>query len=351
MEKYILWLMLLDCTNLQKIKLLKIFSDEKEIFENFEEIIKAYLNRYKTISEVDKFNLLEKATVLNERLKELGISFMSIKDRRYPISLKKIAEPPYLLFYRGNIDLLSKRTVGIVGSRKNSIYGERATRLIAKELVKNNIAVVSGGALGVDSIAHDETLKNGGNTIAVLGCGIDIAYPYRNKNLFKAIEKDGLVISEFLPGTKPYAYNFPRRNRIISGLSEIIVVTEATEKSGSLITVTCALEQGKDVIVVPQPIFSKSGYGANLLIRDGANIYSSMEDLYMLLKIDLKNNDSKVKYIKNEVLDIINDEPMHIDDIFTKSQVDRNTLYGLLFELQTKNEIISLPGNYYVRVT
>lgn len=352
MEKYILWLMLVECTNLQKIKLLSIFSDEKEIFDNFEEIIKVYLKKYKTINEENKYKILEKALKLEENLKLNGIGFISIKDSKYPSSLRKISEPPYVIFYKGNIDLLNKRRVAIVGSRKNSIYGERATRVIAKELAKNDICIVSGGALGIDTVAHDETLKNNGDTIAVLGCGIDIVYPYRNKNLFKTIEEKGLMISEFLPGTKPYSYNFPRRNRIISGLSEIIVVTEATKKSGSLITVNCALDQGKEVIVVPQSIFSESGYGANLLIKDGANLYTSMEDLYLLLGIDSSNVDnSENKPYKNKILQIITDEPMHIDDIFTKSQVDRNTLYGLLFELQTKSQIISLPGNYYARVT
>ncbi len=352
MEKYILWLMMLECTNMQKIKLISIFSNEKEIFDNFEEIIKSYLKSYENFVNYNKEKELEKVTLIQKKLISENISFITINNSKYPEELKNIQEPPYVLFYVGNIDLLNKRKVGIVGSRKNSIYGERATRIITKELVKNDICIVSGGALGIDAIAHDECLKNYGDTIAILGCGLDICYPYKNKTLFNRIRETGLIISEFLPGTKPYAYNFPRRNRIISGLSEAIIVTEATKKSGSLITVTCALEQGKEVLVVPQSIFSSGGYGANLLIRDGAYIYTSIEDVYFLLHIDKSNvKEEKRNVIYGDILKMLESEPMHIDDIFTKSQVDRNTLYGLLFELQIKNEILSLPGNYYVRVT
>lgn len=352
MEKYILWLMMLECTNIQKMKLISIFSDEKEIFDNFDEIIKSYLKSYKKFVNYNKEKELEEATLIKEKLINENIGFITINSSEYPEDLKNIQEPPYVLFYIGNIKLLNKRKVGIVGSRKNSVYGERATRVIAKELAKNDICIVSGGALGIDAIAHDECLKNQGDTIAVLGCGLDICYPYKNKTLFNRIKENGLIISEFLPGTKPYSYNFPRRNRIISGLSEAIIVTEATKKSGSLITVTCALEQGKEVMVVPQSIFSKGGYGANLLIRDGAYIYTSIDDIYLLLHIDKSNvKEEKSDIIHNDILKFIENEPIHIDDIFTKSQVDRNTLYGLLFELQIKNEILSLPGNYYVRAT
>ena len=352
MEKYILWLIMLECTNFQKIKLLNIFSNEKEIFDNFEEIIKLYLSNYRKFANYDKTKEMNKILSNMEILKKEEVNFITISDPMYPESLKKIEEPPYVLFYKGNLELLNKRSVSIVGARDSSLYGEKATRIIAKELVKNDICVVSGGARGIDTIAHDETLKNDGETIAILGCGIDICYPKANKRLFNEISRKGLLISEFFPGTKPYAYNFPRRNRIISGLSEAIIVTEATEKSGSLITVSCALAQGKDVLVVPQSIFSKTGTGANLLIRDGAFIYTSIEDIYLLLNIEK----SKVEYksdeiVNNDILKIIKNEPIHFDDIFIKSQVDRNTLYGLLFELQIKNEILSLPGNYYVRIT
>lgn len=354
MEKYILWLIMLECTNLQKIKLMRNFSNEKEIYDKFDYIIKTYLKGYENFVNYNREEELKKAILIKEDLKYKNINFITINDPSYPESLRNIKEPPYVLFYVGDIALLNKRKVGIVGARKNSSYGENSTREIVKELVRNDICVVSGGAKGIDSIVHDTCLRFGGNTIAVLGCGIDVCYPVENRNLFNRIRKDNLIISEFLPGTKPYAYNFPRRNRIISGLSELVVVTEAAEKSGSLITVTYALEQGKEVIVVPQSIFSKTGYGANILIRDGAHIYTSIDDLYLLLEIEkIKNIDKKEEkcdLIDNEILKFINDKPTHIDEIFIKSQVDRKTLYGLLFELQIKNEIVSLPGEYYARV-
>ena len=349
MEKYILWLMLMECTNLQKIKLIKKYKDEKMIFLHFDEIKSEIPFSNKKFTNYDKYKELNKTEKLIENLKLLNIRFISFNDSNYPESLKNIKEPPYIIFYKGNINLLNEEIVAIVGARKNTSYGEMSTRLIAKDLSKNKVCIVSGGALGVDKIAHDECLKNDGKTIAVLGCGLDICYPLSNKELLKRIEENGLIISEFLPGTKPNAYNFPRRNRIISGLAKGIIITEANKKSGSLITASCALDQGKDILVVPHDIFSDRGLGCNLLIKDGAYIYTCLDDIYTIFKIEKKIE--KTIANSSNILSMIKNEPVHIDDIFVKSQVDRNTLYGLLFELQIKNEILSLPGNYYVRIT
>ncbi|WP_024614708.1 DNA-processing protein DprA [Clostridium sp. Ade.TY] len=350
MEKYILWLMIMECTNLQKIKLIKKYKDEKKIFFNFDEIKSEIPFSNKKFTNYDKNETLNKACNLLEKLKLLNISFISFNDDRYPESLKNIQEPPYVIFYKGDISLLiNYDIVAIVGSRKNTSYGEMSTRVITKDLASNDICIVSGGALGIDKIAHDECLKNNGKTIAVLGCGLDVCYPLSNKSLFNKIEQEGLIISEFLPGTKPNAYNFPRRNRIISGLAKGIIITEANKKSGSLITASCALDQGKDILVVPHTIFSNGGCGCNCLIRDGAYIYTCLDDIYTTFKIDKKAQKITGNY--GDILNMIKNEPVHIDDIFIKSQVDRNTLYGLLFELQIKNEILSLPGNYYVRIT
>ena len=351
MEKYILWLIMLECTNLQKIKLIRNYANEKEIYDNFDYIIKTYLKGYENFVNYNREEELEKAILIKEELKDKNINFITINDSIYPESLRNIKEPPYVLLDVGDIGVVNKRKVGIVGARKNSYYGKNSTKEIVKELVRNDICVVSGGARGIDSIVHDACLRFGGNTIAVLGCGIDICYPSENRNLFDRIRQNNLIISEFLPGTKPYAYNFPRRNRIISGLSEVVVVTEAAEKSGSLITVTYALEQGKEVMVVPQSIFSKTGYGANLLIKDGAYIYTSVNDLYLLLGIEnIAKKEEKCDLIDNEILKFINNEPTHIDEIFIKSKVDRKTLNGLLFELQKKDQIEQLSGEYYCRI-
>ena len=179
----------------------------------------------------------------------------------------------------GNIDIINKKSIGVVGARKCSNYGLTVTKLLTKELITNNITLISGGARGIDSIAHKTALENDGYNISVLGCGIDITYPAENKDLFSKIAENGVVISEFLLGTPPLKDNFPRRNRIISGLSESVIVIEASEKSGSLITARLALKQQKTVIAVPGSILYSGASGSNKLLRDGATICTGVEDL------------------------------------------------------------------------
>lgn len=347
MDYYVLWLISLEITNLQKLKLLKKYKNEKNIYENFQTILDNDLTLRK---KINLKNIDERINILKKNIKENKFGVITINSEEYPENLKMIHEPPYFLFFKGDISLLKKDSLAIVGGRKHTVYGERVTRFIAKEAAKSDICIVSGGAKGIDSIAHIEALNNNGKTIAVLGCGINVIYPKINKNLFQRIEEKGLIISEFLPFDSPLAYNFPRRNRIISGLCNKLIVTEANNKSGSLITVSHALDQGKDIGVVPSSIFSELGYGCNMLIKDGADVIISRESLLNFLEISELNIKNNNHIIQNDILNIIRDEPIHIDQIFEKSQVDRNTLYRLLFEMQIKNEVVSLPGNYYARI-
>ena len=257
-----------------------------------------------------------------------------------------------MIFYKGNLDLLSGNLIAVIGARKYSSYGAQVTKIIAKELSKNNFTVVSGLAAGIDSIAQRNAIDYSGNTIAVLGCGIDIIYPKSNKILYEDILKNnGFIISEFLPNTPPMAYNFPRRNRIISGISKKLIIIEATNKSGSLITVNYALELGMDVMAVPGPIFNGNSEGCNKLIRDGAKPFTEMVDLYDFLSIIKENDEKREKNTcKSIVLSVINNEPIHLDDIIQSVNVDRKVLFELLFEMQNRNEIICLPGNYYAKL-
>ncbi len=186
--------------------------------------------------------------------------------------------------------------ISIVGSRKYSNYGKDVTKIICSDLCANNINIISGMAKGIDTFAHESCLNNEGYTCAVLGSGLDIVYPKENIKIFNKIVEKGCVISEFLPGTPPYAYNFPQRNRIISALSDIIIVIEAGEKSGSLITANLALEQGKDVMAVPGSIFSDESKGTNKLIKDGAFPLTCTNDIFNLIGIEMKNQkDTTVK--------------------------------------------------------
>ena len=199
-----------------------------------------------------------------------GIGICSIENPEYPVLLKEIYDPPMLLYTIGRRELLKTQMFSIVGARRASAYGEKAALKIGQDIASSGFTVVSGMALGIDARAHQGALRAGGNTIAVLGCGVDICYPAENKKLWNQIQKEGLLISEYPPGTEPKAGLFPRRNRLISGLSKGVVIVEAGEKSGSLITAGEALEQGRDIYAVPGSIFSYVSRGTNQLIRDSA---------------------------------------------------------------------------------
>lgn len=196
---------------------------------------------------------------------------VNYNSKYYPEKLKNISSPPKELFCLGNLELMSKQSIAIIGSRNYSNYGKRAAKEFSYNLAKNNICIISGMAKGIDSFAHDAALNANGSTIAVLGNGVDIVYPKENIKLFnEIISNNGLIISEYPLGTKPQRQNFPARNRIISGLSDGVLVIEAKEKSGTNITVDFALEQGKDVFVIPGSIYSKTSDGTNFLIKEGA---------------------------------------------------------------------------------
>lgn len=205
------------------------------------------------------------------------ISVCTINDEEYPLMLKEIFRPPLVLFYRGELaaDFLG---IAIVGARKATPYGKSVAEKLAEDLAREGAVVVSGAAYGIDSAAHKGALE-AGRTIAVLGCGVDIAYPASNKNLLDKIADSGAVVSEYLPGTKPIASFFPARNRIISGLSRGTLVVEAAERSGSLITAEMALSEGRDVFSVPGSIFSELSRGTNKLIQNGAKLVQSADDI------------------------------------------------------------------------
>lgn len=347
---YRLWLMVLDMSNKSKLDLLEKYKSEEEIYKNYHIIINEnqYLN--KKLKDTLKEEVLEKTKKLEFWLKKNNVGFMSVTSKEYPKELKAIEDRPYGLFYKGNLECLNKKKVAFVGSRNCTNYGIEVTKMLTKELVSYNITIISGGAKGIDSVAHNGAINEDGSTIVVLGCGIDIVYPAQNVSLFRKVIEKGLIITEFLPKTPPVGYNFPRRNRIISGLSELVLVIEASKKSGSLITAGYALDQNKDVMAIPGSIFSKESEGCNQIIAEGAHPYSSFNDLCTLLGINKRKVETKVSPIKKKILNIIESEPKHIDYIVNKSLIDREALFNVLFEMQIRKEIISLPGNYYAKI-
>lgn len=215
-----------------------------------------------------------------EYMKDNKIDIINIHDENYPDKLKEIYDPPIVMYVKGNKEMLNEKAMAIVGCRLCTKYGETQAKKLAYNLSMNNINVISGLARGIDSHAHKGSLMSVGKTIAVVGCGLDRVYPEENRGLFnQIINQGGAIISEYVIGTKPLARNFPRRNRIISGLSDGVIVVEAREKSGTLITVDFALEQGKDVYAVPGNIDNPNAYGTNDLIKQGAKVITNIEDI------------------------------------------------------------------------
>lgn len=351
MNRHEIWFIALKISNLSKIKLIEKYNNEENIYNNIDNIINDRLLYKNFLARLSEKNSIEEEK-LEEYLFKNNIKYVTYSSNNYPKKLRNITNPPYVLFYKGDIELFDYNMAAVVGSRKNTTYGEQVTKLIASELYNLSYGVVSGVAAGIDSIAHKEILKKNGKTIGVLGCGIDVVYPKYNKPLYEEISEKGLLISEFLPSTKPLPYNFPQRNRIVSGLSNGVIVVEASDNSGSLITVDYAISQSRDVIVVPGSIFNQNSKGCNLLIYQGARPFLEKDDLCEFLNVikkDIKNNAKNS--IKKCLLDVIGREPIHIDKIMERLNIDRIALFELLFEMQNENEIICLPGNYYAKIS
>lgn len=340
---YKIFLKMLKCAEDKKRKMIDTFKNSKEVYNNIDIIVPRNFKK-PTTEEIES---------LIEYIENNNIKFTTIEDEEYPENLKNIKTAPYGIFYKGDISFLNESMkIAIIGARECSTYGKEVAKIISHEICKNNITTISGGAIGIDTIAHEAAVEEKSKTCVVLGCGIDIAYPKRNEKLFYKIIENGCIISEFLPKTPPFARNFPIRNRIISGLCDKLIVIEGGERSGTLITANYAVEQSKDVMAIPGSIFSEKSFGTNRLIQEGAEIYTCKEDLYKFCGIkynlvrDFNKNNLKVKAI----MDIVKAEPIHINEIMRLSNIDIKDIYAVLFELQLKDEIICLPGNYYAKI-
>lgn len=281
-NSYDVWFSVIDVSNNVKLRLLEKYNTKDIFYLHKSDFLELNINE-KTINKIlesHKFNLDKYFYYLEK----YNIKVVGVKEESYPTCLKNIDNKPSFLYVRGNLENLYGDNVAIVGSRDASSYGEYVSRKIAREIADKNINIVSGLAIGIDKYAHLGALdSNIGKTIAVLGTGVsdqDI-YPKQNQKVFERIlENGGTIVSEFKLGTKPEKYNFPLRNRIISGLSSKVIVVEAEENSGSLITVDYALEQGKDIYAVPGNITSTKSTGTNSLIEEGAYILTKSEDIF-----------------------------------------------------------------------
>jgi len=279
--KYWVWLSSIEGIGSRRIhNLLQHFGMPKNIWDASEgELAGAPDIGYKLASAVYSPENKKAVDRLLSKIDKEGIRVLTLESPDYPSNLKNIYDPPPVLYLKGSLLPDDTLALGVVGSRTATAYGLKTAQELALGLASRGITVVSGMARGIDTMAHTGALAGGGRTIAVLGSGIDVVYPPENKRLYEKIQKSGAVISEFIPGTKPLAGNFPARNRIISGLSLGVIVVEAAEKSGSLITADFALEQGREVFAVPGNISSGQSVGTNNLIKQGAKIVTRIEDI------------------------------------------------------------------------
>ena len=364
-----------------------------ERFDSVEEIYKAGIEDYKNIPGINRGDSLvlnskdlAHAEEIIKRTKEIGACILSYDDINYPDALRRIDSPPYVIYLKGEMMQWDRLLmIAVVGTRRCTDYGIKATSEICYELALRGITIVSGMARGIDTAAAVAALRAGNKTIAVLGCGLDIVYPPENKKLMEEIVKNGAVISEYPPGSKPLGMHFPERNRIISGLSRGVLVAEAPIKSGALITAGHAIEEGRDLFAVPGSIFSYNSKGTNLLIKQGAKVTESALDIIEEYPLDaellkppedadtqvpsgstdpdesikdiavnnvkkITLNDEKYKALgdkEKEIIALLIERNMNIDEIRSKTGFLMSEINAMLPMLEIYGLVRKLPGDNY----
>lgn len=290
------------------------------------------------------------------KLQKSGVKVITIFDDNYPADLREIHGAPMIIYYKGEInEEILKKCFGVVGTRKPTGYGRIVTEKLTKELVEAGLTIVSGLARGVDTIAHTITVDSGGKTLAVLGGGLSQIFPSENLRLAEKIADGfGAILTEFPPSYPHLAGNFPARNRIIAGLSKGVLVTEAAEDSGSLITARLAIEQGREVFAVPGPITSSMSEGTSVLLKDGAKLVSSVKDILEELGIKsapaIKTSDLNLTKEEKDILDLIKGEGRHVDEIARNLKKQISQVSGILLKLEIVGIAKNLGGGFYMSV-
>lgn len=332
--------------------LLSHFKEAENVWKAEDRVLQKILTP-KLFDQFTKFRKSFDTERYLSRISKSNIKVLTLLDKNYPKLLREIPDPPPVLYIRGELPN-SKRVIGVVGTRKMTSYGREVTEILVRDLVNMGFIVVSGLARGVDSHAHRVAIGNGGQTIAVLGGGVDRVYPGENEPLAKEIESGkGAVISEFPIGMDSVPGNFPARNRIISGLSLGVLVTEAGEDSGSLITAGLAAEQGREVFAVPGPIYSKLTAGPAKLIKEGAKLVTKVEDIFEELNLDAKIENTGIREVtadsaeEQNILDLMENGPVHVDEIARKAGLPASKVGSLLSMMEIKGKIKSLGSGSY----
>ena len=281
-----------------------------------------------------------------------GARLVTLLDKEYPSLLKEISDPPPFLYLKGKLPN-SATSIAVVGSRRASDYGISVTTRLSRELAEQGVTIVSGLALGVDAAAHRGALQLSGATVGVLGCGIDLIYPPENRGLYREMEEKGAIVSEFAPGTPPDAPNFPRRNRIISGMSRGVLVVEAAERSGSLITARFALEQGREVFAVPGNINFRASRGTNSLIKEGAKLVETVADIMGELPPGgnlpqwARKQNFNLSPDEEKLTALLAEKPLQIDELTVRSGLTVPAVSAMLLRLELQGAVMQIPGKIF----
>ncbi|MCX5868205.1 MAG: DNA-processing protein DprA [Proteobacteria bacterium] len=348
-------------------KLFNHFGEVEKVFSaSFAELKAVPEIHSEVIRSIREFNGWKNLEIEIEKMRENGVNIIPWQDPAFPRNLREIHDPPPLLYVHGEIRKEDRLALAVIGSRFPTEYGIAVVEMITRDLVNRGFTIVSGLARGIDALSHQTALKAGGRTLAVLGSGIDIIYPRENAKIFSEICRRGAVLTEFPPSTPPAAENFPRRNRIISGLSLGVIVIEASVHSGSLITASLALEQGREVFAVPGRITSPRSGGTNQLIREGAKLVSRAEDVLeeilpsldseLLAQILPSQRDGPVSKStlvfapdEEKIFNLLGEDPLSIDQIISQSGLSFGEISEGLLNLELKGIIHRLPGQQYCR--
>ncbi|WP_456432699.1 DNA-processing protein DprA [Thermosulfuriphilus sp.] len=333
-------------------RLLERFDSPENIWSQDEKELRSVGVSPKVASAIVQKKTWARAEKELKSLEQKSIDLITFKSPLYPQTLLNINDAPPVLYLKGVFE--PRAAIAIVGSRNPSSYGLQVAEELAQGLAREGLVIVSGAALGIDAAAHKGALKAGGTTWAVLGTGLDVPYPWRNRGLLEEISSQGAIISEFPLGTGPRRENFPIRNRLISGLSLGVVVVEAGPKSGSLITARLAADQGREVMAVPGSIYSFKSQGTHRLLKEGATLIESVEDILFALRIETSFKPPPAKDLALSpqaelVFEALEPYPMHLEELAHKIRLDISEIAGILLELELAGLVEALPGQQYQR--
>ena len=362
-NEYARWIALSQVKGLGGVSFKKLaahFVDPTRVFSASAEELQQVPGLDKSVIEgLVNFSGWEQIETEIRRIRQAEVTIVPFTDVRYPARLRMIADPPPFLYVKGEIRAEDDKAVAVVGSRSASDYGRKVTRDLSRGLAALGFTVVSGLARGIDGTAHETALGCGGRTIAVLGSGVDRAYPPEHAALYRRISQNGAVVSELPVGTRPMAFNFPPRNRLISGLSLGVVVVEATEKSGSLITAALAVEQGREVFAVPGEVGSSRSRGAHRLIRQGAKLVETVEDIVeeiapqLLTRAGEQAKDGRRGLPQNaseevkKIFHLLQERSLQIDEVIESSGFSPSKVSEVLLDLELQGYLRQLPGKRY----